>query len=177
MQKIHFLFPFLVLCLLFCSPEEEKGIIPGTKITGDPLADALLLGVLANPPCQMLTSENANTTLTIGEGQTSICSTQLVNGSIQVQTTAVYQLSATPGKQTLSSSRCNSTYFDFHITLKEGNSDLFSSGSPTQSQFTLESGKRYDLAPTGLVDSSLYQCQGRPVSSSITPYRINFRKL
>ncbi|TGK47010.1 hypothetical protein [Leptospira bouyouniensis] len=177
MRKIHFLFPILFVFLVHCSNEKEKGIIPGVRITGDPLTDALLLSVLSVPPCQFLSSQNANTNVSLGEGYTSICSMELLNGSLHVPSTGTYQVTSTQGKQTLSSSRCNSTYFDFHIALKDGNTELYSSVSLATSQVTLEVGKTYSLQPSGIVDPSLYECQGRPVSSSVTPYRINFRKL
>ncbi|TGM35110.1 hypothetical protein [Leptospira biflexa] len=177
MRKIHFLFPLLFVLLVQCSPEEEKGIIPGTNITGDPLTDALLLGVLSVPPCQFLTTQNVNAPVVVGEGGGSVCSTELLNGSLQVSTTGTYQISATAGKQTLSSSRCQSSYFDFHISLKEGSSELHSSVTPGMANVTLTVGTTYTLQASGIVDPNLYDCQGRSVTSTVTPYRINFRKL
>ncbi len=176
MRKIHFLFSLVFLILIHCSSEEDKGLFPGIKMTGNPFTDALLLGVLGTPPCQFITSENSNTSLVLGEGSTSICSTQAVNGKLRVTATGTYEIHAFPGKQTLSASRCNSMYFDFHIALKEGNTDIYSSATQTSSQVVLEVGKEYHLVPSGLVDPNAYQCQGRTVSSSITPYRMNLSK-
>lgn len=176
MRKIHLLFSLIFLLALNCSPEEEKGLFPGFQITGNAFTDALLLGVLATPPCQFLTNENANSSFVLGEGLTSICSAQLVQGTIQVIKTGTYEISAIPGKQTLTASRCNSMHFDFHISLREGNSEILSSSGTASTQFVLEAGKQYSLVPTGLVDPNVYQCQGRTVTSSVVPYRIQFQK-
>ncbi|TGM81417.1 hypothetical protein EHR01_01025 [Leptospira mtsangambouensis] len=177
MRKLLIVFPILFVCCFSCSSNEENNLIPGTKLTGDPVADALVLAVLTNPPCFFLTTANANTPILLGEGQTSICSNQLVNGTVQVQKSGTYEVSGSSGRQTLSSSNCNSTRFDYHVFLKDGNTDLYSTGSGQTLTLSLEVGKSYSIQSTGLVDPSGYQCQGRPVSSSITPYRINLRKL
>lgn len=140
------------------------------------MADALVLSVLATPPCQYLTNENANVPFILGDGPLSLCSVSAVSGSVSVKSGGTYEVTATTGRQTLTSSSCNSSRFDFIVFLKEGNTELFSS-SLSSKQIVLEGGKLYSLQSTGLVNPSDYQCQGRPVSSAITPYRINFRKL
>lgn len=177
MRKLLIVFPILLVCFLGCSSKDENDLIPGIKLTGDPISDALVFAVLTNPSCQSLTTTNANTPFLLGDGQTSICSTQLVNGTIQVQKSGSYEVSGNAGRQTLSSTNCSSTRFDFHVFLKDGNLELFSTNSGQTQTLSLEVGKSYSLQTTGLVDPSGYQCQGRPVSSAITPYRINFRKL
>lgn len=168
--------PFLFLSFMSCSNAKEEGLIPGKRITGDPLADALVISILATPPCQYLTNENANAPFNINSS-ISICSVQAVNGSLAVQTSGTYEVTATSGRQTLTSSSCSSIRFDFIVSLKEGDTELFVSSSPGAKQIVLETGKLYSLQSSGLVNPSDYQCQGRPVSSAITPYRINFRKL
>ncbi|TGM28770.1 hypothetical protein EHQ96_00950 [Leptospira levettii] len=177
MRKFCFFHFCMVLFVFQCSSQEDKGLIPGTRITGDPLGDVLVFLALSNPPCQFLTIENAGVTFVLREGQTSICSAQLVNGSLQVEKSGKYQVQSFAGKQTLSSSRCNSLSFDFHVKLREGSTDLFSSQNPTPSEISLEMGKQYQILASGLVNPDLYQCQGRPVSSSVTAYRIQFQKL
>ncbi|TGM63087.1 hypothetical protein EHQ94_10705 [Leptospira meyeri] len=168
---------FFSLLLWSCSHKEDQDLIPGTELTGDKMADVLVLAVLATPPCQYLTTANSSSPFVLGEGSISICSVQAVNGSLAVQVTGTYEVTANSGRQTLTSSSCTSSRFEYHIALKEGNTELFSSGVSSTKQLTLESGKTYTLQSSGLVDASQYQCQGRPVASSITPYRINLRKL
>ncbi|TGL85967.1 hypothetical protein EHQ68_09375 [Leptospira congkakensis] len=177
------MFKYLVwlscLSLLFgsCANKDDKNLISGTELTGDKMVDALVLSVLAIPPCQYLTAANSSSPFVLGEGSISICSVQAVNGSIVVQATGNYQVTANSGRQTLSSSGCTASVFDYHIALKDGNTELFSSGLSVNKQLTLESGKSYTLESSGLVDASKYNCQGRGVSSSNTPYRFNLRKL
>ncbi|PJZ44108.1 hypothetical protein [Leptospira brenneri] len=169
--------PFLSIFFWSCSQQKEEGLIPGTKLTGDKMADALVLAVLTTPSCQFLTSENASTPFVLGEGSISVCSVQLATGSLSVQSNGTYEVSGNSGRQTLSSSNCNSSRFDFIVTLKDGNTELFSSASGVNKQIALETGKTYTIQSSGLVDPSAYQCQGRAVSSSITAYRLNLRKL
>ncbi|TGM53751.1 hypothetical protein [Leptospira vanthielii] len=175
---IKYLVCLPILSLLFwsCSNQKEEGLIPGTKLTGDPLADAVVLSILVTPTCQYLTNENANSPFNVN-GSISICSVQSVSGSVTVQTSGTYEVTATSGKQTLTSSSCNSSRFDFLVALKEGNSELFVSSATGAKQIVLEVGKVYSLQSTGLVNPSDYQCQGKAVSSNITAYRINLRKI
>lgn len=169
--------PLLTLFFWSCSNEKEEGLIPGTRLTGDSMADALVLSVLVTPPCQYLTNENANSPFVLGDNPISICSVSAVSGSITVQSNGTYEVTATSGRQTLTSSSCNASRFDFVVALKEGGTELFSSTFVGPKQVVLETGKLYSLQSSGLVNPSDYQCQGRAVSSAITPYRINFRKL
>lgn len=171
------IFLILLLVILQCSQDEDKGLIPGQKITGNVLADALLFAALTNSPCHFITNENANQVLLLGEGSFSVCSTVQVNGSMRVQSSGTYEVTASVGKQTLSSSNCSSTRFDFHIAVKDDATETFSSKTSLSQNLVLEEGKTYSLVPSGLVDPSLYQCQGRAVSSSVSAYRLNFRKL
>ncbi|MBM9592249.1 hypothetical protein JWG41_17525 [Leptospira sp. 201903075] len=168
--------PLLALFIWSCSHEKEEGLIPGTRLTGDPMADALVLSVLATPPCQYLTNENASVPFVL-DGSISICSVLAVPGSLSVTVSGNYEVTAVSGRQTLTSNNCNSSRFDFLVSLKDGNTELFSSTSAGAKQIVLETGKLYALQSTGLVDPSAYQCQGRPVSSAVTPYRINLRRL
>ncbi|TGL33516.1 hypothetical protein [Leptospira perdikensis] len=176
MLKYLVWFTFASLFFWSCANGKEEGLIPGTRLTGDPMADALVLSVLANPPCQNLTNENVGVSFVL-EGSLSICSVLAVSGSLSVRTSGTYEVTATSGRQTLTSNNCNSSRFDFLIALKDGNTELFSSSFVGAKPILLEAGKLYTLQGTGLVDPSGYQCQGRPVSSSVTPYRINLRKL
>ncbi|MCW7494433.1 hypothetical protein ND861_17435 [Leptospira sp. 2 VSF19] len=168
--------PIISFLMWSCSQNKEEGLIPGTKLTGDALTDAVVLSILTTPSCQYLTNENANTAFQVN-GSISICSVQSVSGSLTVQTAGTYEVTATSGRQTLTSTSCNSSRFDFLVSLKEGNTELFSSSASGAKQISLESGKTYSIQSTGLVNPSDYQCQGKAVSSNITPYRINLRKL
>ncbi|MCG6142937.1 hypothetical protein [Leptospira bandrabouensis] len=175
---LRYLLCFSILSFVFwsCSNQKEEGLIPGTKLTGNALTDAVVLSILTTPSCQFLTNENANTAFQVN-GSLSICSVQSVSGSLTVQTTGTYEVTATSGKQTLTSANCNSSRFDFHVSLKEGATELFVSSASGPKEVNLESGKTYNIQSTGLVNPSDYQCQGRAVNSSITAYRLNLRKL
>ncbi|EOQ88433.1 hypothetical protein LEP1GSC202_2262 [Leptospira yanagawae serovar Saopaulo str. Sao Paulo = ATCC 700523] len=176
MRKISFIFLSFILCLQ-CNQKEEEGLIPGQKITGNALSDAILFLALSNSPCHFITNENASQVISLGDGSFSVCSSQQVNGSLQVKVTGNYEVTANLGRQTLTSSNCSSTRFDVHVALKEDTVERFSTKNGLNETISLSEGKTYSLEPSGMVDPSLYQCQGRAVSSSVSAYRVNFRKL
>ncbi|TGM06153.1 hypothetical protein [Leptospira jelokensis] len=176
MRKISLIIVSIILCLQ-CSQKEEKGLIPGQKITGNAFSDVLLFLALSNSPCHFITNENASQVIHLGEGSFSICSSEKVSGALQVKVSGNYEVTANIGRQTLTSSNCSSTRFDVHVALKEDTVERFSTKNALTETISLSEGKTYTMVPSGHVDPSLYQCQGRAVSSSVSAYRVTFRKL
>ncbi|TGK46130.1 hypothetical protein EHQ16_00495 [Leptospira kanakyensis] len=176
LNKLIWIF-VLSIFMWSCAKEKEEDLISGLKLTGDKMADALVLAALTAPTCQFLTNENANTPFELGEGSISICSVVAASGSFSVKTSGSYEVSGNSGRQTLTSNNCNSKQFDFIVAFKDGNTELYSSSGGMNKQMTLETGKIYTIQSSGLADPNNYKCSGLAVSSHISAYRLNVKKL
>ncbi|MBM9590938.1 hypothetical protein JWG41_10810 [Leptospira sp. 201903075] len=161
-----------------CAEEKKEGLIPGVELTGDALTDALVLAVVANPPCTILTSSNGSTAVDLSDGFDSICSSTTSVATFTVPSSGEYEVVGSTGRQTLTSPRCNSSNFTIHVQLDQGVTALYTTrNTPGQAAtLNLTAGTSYTIYGSGIVDPGDYTCSGARPSSSITPYRINIRK-
>ncbi|AOP33134.1 hypothetical protein A0128_04250 [Leptospira tipperaryensis] len=158
-----------------CKPkqsEEEKS---------DALFLNLIMASVLLNPCNTGVRFSTNpTNITVAAGQSlTVCGDQNATPTLTFAQAGSYKLTAISGTQTHSSSKCNSIYSDFSITVKDPNNTLILTSSTTAVtlDITAAANSQYTLTVNGMSTSSPYTCQGLRASLSTSPALLTITRL
>ncbi|MBM9499148.1 hypothetical protein JWG44_02620 [Leptospira sp. 201903071] len=155
---------FLILAIaVSCKPktDEEK--------SDELFLNLIMASVLLNPCNSGVRFSSAPTNITVPAGQSlTICGDQNGTPTLTFAEAGSYKLTATSGSQTHSSSKCNSIYSSFPITVKDPSNALIltSAATAVTLDITAAANSVYTLTVSGVSSSSPYTCQGLRASVS-----------
>ncbi|MBM9575821.1 hypothetical protein JWG45_01515 [Leptospira sp. 201903070] len=158
-----------------CKPkqtEEEK--------SDELFLNLIMASVLLNPCNSGVRFSSNSTAITVPAGQSlTICGDQNATPTLTFTQAGSYKLTATSGTQTHSSSKCNSIYSDFEITVKDPSNTLILTSAKTAAtlDITAAANSVYTLTVNGVSSSSPYTCQGLRASVSTSPALLTITRL
>ncbi|TGK18448.1 hypothetical protein [Leptospira stimsonii] len=165
-----FLSLLILLFAVSCKPkqtEEEKS---------DELFQNLIFASILLNPCNGATRFSLSpTNINVPAGQSiAICADQNGTPTLTFAQAGSYKLTAFNGSQTHSSSKCNSNFSDFSITVKDPGNTLILTSSATGATLDINASanSQYTITVNGIASSSPYSCQGVRASISTNAARL-----
>ncbi|RHX83808.1 hypothetical protein [Leptospira stimsonii] len=115
------------------------------------------------------------TNINVPVGQSiAICADQNGTPTLTFAQAGSFKLTAFNGSQTHSSSKCNSNFSDFSITVKDPGNTLILTSSATGATLDINASanSQYTITVNGIASSSPYSCQGVRASISTNAARL-----
>ncbi|TGL76724.1 hypothetical protein [Leptospira yasudae] len=169
MKKAILVLLILVMAIA-CKPKETD------EEKSDKLfMDIIMASVLLNPCNTGVRFSSGASNFTVADGQAlTVCADQNGTPTVTFAKAGSYRLIGINGSQTHFSSRCNSNYSDFGLTVKDGGNTtvLTSSTVGATADITVTANAAYTITVTGVASTSPYSCNGVRASISTTPARL-----